>query len=286
MNTLFALLAFFSFLAIPVCLLGVVYAFVRKKRKKPFVRGMAVAFVIMILSAVVFSVTRTPEQIAADEARAEQRRIANELEEAQEAQKKAAEQAIKAQQEQDEKAAKEAEEAQKKADEAAAKAQEEAEEAKENAEPGFFARLGSSLGSLFSSSSENNIPDQICATAGIGDTSKSWEDDHGTPNRDNDSMKNYKNDRFIVVFNEDRAFNITYQSDNGKKDKVLNSMIPTDAVEISKENDTSDAMTSKHKTVYHSDLIAKVVAGSDGTITVIDVFDNASGKYISTTIGL
>ena len=61
-------------------------------------------------------------------------------------------------------------------------------------------------------------------------------------------------------------------------------MLPTDIVKISEEEDTSDNMIKKHKEIYQSELIKTVISGSDGTVTLIDQYDNNTGKYISTII--
>ena len=71
---------------------------------------------------------------------------------------------------------------------------------------------------------------------------------------------------------------------NGKKDNdLINKILPTDIEKISEE-DTSDDITMKHKEIYHSNLIQKIIPGSDGTVTVIDQFNKKSGKYLTTTI--
>ena len=132
---------------------------------------------------------------------------------------------------------------------------------------------------------KEEIPELICQQAGIGDTLDSWKDEYGDPIKDNDMTKTFENDKLLTVFADDRALNITVQNNkNGKKDNdLINKILPTDIEKISEE-DTSDDITMKHKEIYHSDLIKKVIPKSDGTVTVIDQFDKKSGKYLTTTI--
>ncbi|WP_270638707.1 hypothetical protein [Megamonas funiformis] len=129
------------------------------------------------------------------------------------------------------------------------------------------------------------IPEKICTIAGIGDNIETWINSHDEPNRDNGMIKNFQNDKFVVNFADNRALNITFQNNNGKKDTdLINQMLPTDIVKISEEEDTSDNMIKKHKEIYQSELIKTVISGSDGTVTLIDQYDNNTGKYISTII--
>lgn len=132
---------------------------------------------------------------------------------------------------------------------------------------------------------EQPQPELICQQAGIGDTLDSWKDEYGSPEKDNDMTKTFKNDRLLTVFADDRALNIIIQNNkNGKKDNdLISKILPTDIKKISEE-DTSSDTTMKHKEIYHSDLIKKVIPKSDGTVTVIDQFDKKSGKYLTTTI--
>lgn len=132
---------------------------------------------------------------------------------------------------------------------------------------------------------KEEIPELICQQAGIGDTLDSWKDEYGDPIKDNDMTKTFENDKLLTVFADDRALNITVQNNkNGKKDNdLINKILPTDIEKISEE-DTSDDITMKHKEIYHSNLIQKIIPGSDGTVTVIDQFDKKSGKYLTTAI--
>lgn len=132
---------------------------------------------------------------------------------------------------------------------------------------------------------KEEIPELICQQAGIGDTLDSWKDEYGDPTNDNDTIKTFENDKLLTVFADDRALNITIQNNkNGKKDNdLINKILPTDVKKISEE-DTSDDVIMKHREIYHSNLIQKVIPGSDGTVTVIDQFDKKSGKYLTTTI--
>lgn len=132
---------------------------------------------------------------------------------------------------------------------------------------------------------KEEIPELICQQAGIGDTLDSWKNEYGNPTKDNDMIKTFENDKLSTVFADDRALNITIQNNrNGKKDNdLISKILPTDVKKISEE-DTSDDAVMKHKEIYHSDLIKKVIPKSDGTVTVIDQFDKKSGKYLTTTI--
>ena len=132
---------------------------------------------------------------------------------------------------------------------------------------------------------KEEIPELICQQAGIGDTLDSWKDEYGDPTNDNDTIKTFENDKLLTVFADDRALNITIQNNkNGKKDNnLIDKILPTDVKKISEE-DTSDDVIMKHREIYHSDLIQKVIPGSDGTVTIVDEFNKKSGKYLTTTI--
>lgn len=132
---------------------------------------------------------------------------------------------------------------------------------------------------------KEEISELICQQAGIGDTLDSWKDEYGDPIKDNDMTKTFENDKLLTVFADDRALNITVQNNkNGKKDNdLINKILPTDIEKISEE-DTSDDVIMKHRKIYHSDLIQKVIPKSDGTVTIVDEFDKKSGKYLTTTI--
>ena len=132
---------------------------------------------------------------------------------------------------------------------------------------------------------KEEIPELICQQAGIGDTLDSWKDEYGDPIKDNDMTKTFENDKLLTVFADDRALNITIQNNkNGKKDNnLIDKILPTDVKKISEE-DTSDDVIMKHREIYHSDLIQKVIPGSDGTVTIVDEFNKKSGKYLTTTI--
>lgn len=136
-----------------------------------------------------------------------------------------------------------------------------------------------------SGSSDEALPDKLSEKAGIGDTLEAWTDDHGTA-KGNDMIRNFENETLVVVFADNRAVNITFQKNKtGKKpNELIKQMMPGDAAKISEEEDTSDQMLGKHKEKWHSDLLAKAMPESKGDITIIDVFDKASGKYIKTVI--
>lgn len=135
------------------------------------------------------------------------------------------------------------------------------------------------------SEKNNEVPELICKQAGIGDTLESWIDEYNEPNKDNGMNKTFENDKLLVLFADNRALNITIQGNkNGKKDNdLINKILPTDITKVN-EQDESDDTLMKHKEIYHSKLIERVISKSKGSVVIIDTFDKKTGKYLNTTI--
>ena len=78
MNGFFNLLMFLFFLSILVSFAGIIYAFIKKKRKKPFVKALFASILLLLASSYAYHQTESPEQLAADR----QRRLDSKAEQA------------------------------------------------------------------------------------------------------------------------------------------------------------------------------------------------------------
>ena len=66
MNGFFQLLMFLFFLSILVSFIGIIYTFIKKKRKKPFIKALIVSILLLFVSVAAYHQTESPEQLAAD----------------------------------------------------------------------------------------------------------------------------------------------------------------------------------------------------------------------------
>lgn len=66
MNGFFQLLMFLFFLSVLVSFAGIIYAFIKKKRRKPFVKALIASILLLFASAFAYHQTESPEQLAAD----------------------------------------------------------------------------------------------------------------------------------------------------------------------------------------------------------------------------
>lgn len=82
MNGFFQLLMILCFLSIVVSFIGIPYAFKKKKRKKPFVTALAVSILLLFASGFAYHQTESPDQLATDQKRHEERLAAKAQEKA------------------------------------------------------------------------------------------------------------------------------------------------------------------------------------------------------------
>ena len=63
---------------------------------------------------------------------------------------------------------------------------------------------------LFIAGCGSDSAPKICQTAGLGDSKQAWTDDHGEPNRNSEGLAPvaFKNDKYMVIFLDDKAINI------------------------------------------------------------------------------
>ena len=142
---------------------------------------------------------------------------------------------------------------------------------------------------LFISGCGSDSAPKICKTAGLGDSKQAWIEDHGEPNRDNTNKNSiapvaFENDKYIVVFLDDKAINITFQSKNNKKDASFNDMLPSDSKLVSSEN-ISDEVLIKTKETYSSETLKNAVKNSDGNFEIYHNYDKKSGNYLHSVVG-
>lgn len=132
---------------------------------------------------------------------------------------------------------------------------------------------------------QKSAPISVGIKAGVGDTLERWIKEYGNPNRDTSITKSFKNDAYMVVIADNHVVNITLQNNNRvRKDSIIASMLPTDATQISSEDDISDPTLKKHKVKMHSDILSKAFAESKGEFTIIDVYNKNNGQYMHTII--
>lgn len=142
---------------------------------------------------------------------------------------------------------------------------------------------------LFISGCGSDSTPKICKTAGLGDSKQAWIEDHGEPNRDNADKNSiapiaFENNKYIVVFLDNKAINIVFQSKNNKKDDSFNNMIPSDSKLISSE-DISDEVLIKIKETYNSETLKNAVKNSDGNFEIYHNYDKKSGNYLDSVVG-
>lgn len=129
-------------------------------------------------------------------------------------------------------------------------------------------------------------PVKICAVAGIGDTLDDWIKDRGKPNREpNDMQKNFQKDDLMVLFGNGRALNVTVQATpDGKLPVKLEDLLPKDRKQVSSK-ESKDGTVTYTTNEYTSESIKKYIKSNlTGHCTMVDEYDQKTGKYIKTTI--
>ena len=127
--------------------------------------------------------------------------------------------------------------------------------------------------------------EKICTTAGLGDGSLAWIQTYGESNKKIDGISpvTFDNGRYITLFLEDKAINITVTGKDGKMVVDTNAMLPKDSKKIKSEEIPDDQLI-KTKDTYTSEALKKAVPANDGTFVVITNYDKQTGKYINTVL--
>lgn len=138
---------------------------------------------------------------------------------------------------------------------------------------------------LFIAGCGSDSAPKICKTAGLGDSKQAWIDDHGEPNRDTKELTpiTFENDKYLVLFLEDKAINITFQKNNTKMNPKFKEMLPADSKLVSSE-DVSDDVLIKTKETYTSETLKNAVKASNGNFSVFHTYDKKTGNYLFSDI--
>ena len=98
-------------------------------------------------------------------------------------------------------------------------------------------------------------------------------------------QKNFQKDDLIVLFANGRALNVTIQATpEGKLPVKLEDLLPKDRKQVSKK-ESKDGMVAYSTTEFTSEAIKKYIKSNlTGHCTMIDEYDQKTGKYIKTTI--
>lgn len=138
---------------------------------------------------------------------------------------------------------------------------------------------------LFIAGCGSDSAPKICQTAGLGDSKQAWIDDHGEPNRDSEGLAPvaFKNDKYMVIFLDDKAINIVFQKNDNKMDPQFKAMLPSDSKLVSSE-DVSDEILIKTKETYTSDSLKNTVKNSTGSFEIYHNYDKNTGNYMSSIV--
>ncbi len=141
---------------------------------------------------------------------------------------------------------------------------------------------------LFIAGCGSDSAPKICKTAGLGDSKQAWIDDHGEPNRDNTDKNSiapvaFENDKYMVLFVEDKAINIIFQKNDNKMNPKFKDMLPPDS-KLTSSEDISDEILIKTKETYTSDSLKNTVKNSDGKFEVYHNYDKQTGNYMSSIV--
>ncbi len=125
------------------------------------------------------------------------------------------------------------------------------------------------------------VSPKLCTVAGIGDTLDEWIKDHGKPNRDDGSNKNFRNNDVLVTFIDNRACNITIQASEMKEaSEYVKKMVPLDGKFVS-EKTNDDGMVTTIDKEYTSESLKKAIKSNlTGHYTVGEARDSKSKRLI------
>ncbi len=117
----------------------------------------------------------------------------------------------------------------------------------------------------------------VGAVVSLGDTMADWERTLGHPFSQGDSLKVYKNGRYQVVFENNKAVTITFTNKNGKI-TLTNDLLPKDGKKQSASAKEIRGMTMTVEKWY-SDSLAAAIPETKGNYTIMknkkgDTYDN------------
>ena len=302
MHDFFGFLMLAAFIAFLVSLALLVHAFFRKKTYRPRLIFSGIAFSFLVLSAIGFGMTISPEERAA----IEQKRIAKQAQEAQEQAerdaRKAQESAEKEAKKVQEAAEREAKKAQEQAEKEAKKAQtatekkqkdeQEAATKKQKAEQDAKAKEQAAADAAAQKVYDDQAKYEawlksagvIGTIPGLGDRISVFEQKHKrSKGNDPDS---YDDNLLSVMKDEGRILFITVNAFGRPLDPdvVVTPLLPIDGVRISFSDDWVDQYLKRNTFVGHSDILEIVVPESEGYYTRMDVYDTPTGNYLYTNI--
>ena len=252
MHDFFGFLMLAAFIAFLVSLALLVHAFFRKKTYRPRLIFSGIAFSFLILSAIGFGMTISPEERAA----IEQKRIAKQAQEAQE----------------------QAEKEEKKAQEAAEKKLKEEQAAKAKEQSAADAATQKVYDDQVKYEKWVKEKGIIGTVPGLGDRIAEFEKKHKRSHASG-IIKSYDDDHFVVLA-DDRVEHLK----GNKIDPAISKMLPADGKDVSAFVDTSDPLLAKHVSIRHSDTLDIVLPTCQGYYTQVDVYDVPTGDYLHTIL--
>ncbi len=123
----------------------------------------------------------------------------------------------------------------------------------------------------------------VCPRAGIGDRKERFAKEYANETK-NAGNTSYGNGKYVVVFIEGRAFNITVAANaEHRMDAGLVDMIPADA-ELTEKEERQENLTVTRINRYTSKTLAEACPKSGGKFEVFEVHDKQSGQYRETVI--
>ena len=121
---------------------------------------------------------------------------------------------------------------------------------------------------------------------GLGDTAAQYNSAYKLTS-DTDIVKTYYGGGIVAVFVNNRAINVTIAAaKDHKAQKILNEMIPADAIKGEKETDESDEILVRENTAYTSERLKNAIPKCGGRFTRIDTYDRKTGNYIQTVLAI
>ncbi|MBQ7515466.1 MAG: hypothetical protein IJS96_04230 [Schwartzia sp.] len=124
---------------------------------------------------------------------------------------------------------------------------------------------------------------EVCPRAGIGDRKERFAKDYAGEAK-NAGNTSYDNGKYVVVFIEGRAFNITAAAVEGNKmEPNLVNMVPADATLTEEEERQEDRKITRINR-YTSKALSEACPKSGGKFEVFEVHDKQSGLYLETII--
>ncbi len=101
----------------------------------------------------------------------------------------------------------------------------------------------------------------------LGDTMEDWEAALGHPFAQGDDLKVYKNGKYQVVFENNKAVTITFMTQNGKN-TLTNDLLPKDGKKQSASTKDISGITMTVEK-WHSDSLAASIPETKGNYTIM-----------------